>query len=219
MSVIAEFVVGAGGFPMGNDVLYECGWAFELERIIPTEDRTLPFYWVTGIDGDRNVSRYVASVEADPEVESLTLLDRVDDRALFRAVWRLGAGGLIEGLTDPDLVVLELSGDHTGSRLGLRAERRSSLARFREYCRAHSFDVELTRVGELTGFRPPDRGPELSVKQREALETAYELGYFDEPRRAQLAAVGDALGISRQAAGARIRRGTRRLVEASLGRV
>jgi hypothetical protein len=56
----------------------------------------------------------------------------------------------------------------------------------------------------------------LTDQQRAALLTAYERGYFAEPREASLEAVADALGHSPSAAGGRIKRGMKSLIETTL---
>jgi predicted DNA binding protein len=52
----------------------------------------------------------------------------------------------------------------------------------------------------------------LTDEQREVLQVAHDLGYFDVPRSATLADVAAELGISSQAASERLRRGHRQLI-------
>ena len=47
-------------------------------------------------------------------------------------------------------------------------------------------------------------GCSITDKQREALELAVELGYYDDPRRADLQDLADRLGISRSAVSQRL---------------
>lgn len=53
----------------------------------------------------------------------------------------------------------------------------------------------------------------LTDRQKEALVTAFECGYYNEPRDCSLADVGEELGISSSATGRRLRRGTANLLE------
>ena len=46
-----------------------------------------------------------------------------------------------------------------------------------------------------TDYIAVDRS-KLTNRQREVLETSYEMGYFDHPKRANAGEVADALGIS-----------------------
>lgn len=69
----------------------------------------------------------------------------------------------------------------------------------------------LTRDGE-----PAPPGDGLTDPQREALRTAYELGYFAVPRDASLDEVAAELGIGASAASERIRRAQTHLVETTV---
>lgn len=51
----------------------------------------------------------------------------------------------------------------------------------------------------------------LTDKQREMMQTASDMGYFEVPREVGLAAVADEIGISSQAASERLRRGQHKL--------
>lgn len=66
----------------------------------------------------------------------------------------------------------------------------------------------LTREGES---EPPGHG--LTNHQREALRTAYELGYFEIPRKASLEEVADELYISASSLSERLRRAETQLIE------
>jgi hypothetical protein len=65
--------------------------------------------------------------------------------------------------------------------------------------------AHVVRVGRL---RIPG---ELTPRQEKALDVAYQLGYFNHPRRVNLQTVADALGIGRSRALELIRRGTLKL--------
>lgn len=65
--------------------------------------------------------------------------------------------------------------------------------------------ASLVRIG---AFR---RGPDLTARQELAVGTAFALGYYDYPRRAQLKDVAKALGVGRATAMESLRRGIRKL--------
>lgn len=67
---------------------------------------------------------------------------------------------------------------------------------------------KLTRDG-----KPEPAGEGLTDRQHEALRTAYEMGYFEIPRRASLEAVATELGISASSASERLRRAQTQLLE------
>ncbi|WP_336328429.1 helix-turn-helix domain-containing protein [Halovenus sp. HT40] len=58
----------------------------------------------------------------------------------------------------------------------------------------------------------------ITSKQREALETALELGYYDSPRDADLGDCADALGITKSAVSQRLNTAETKLVRSFLGR-
>lgn len=69
----------------------------------------------------------------------------------------------------------------------------------------------------LVGVRPwkPTRG--ITPRQRQALETAFRLGYFSVPRRARLKELASSLGVSRPAAAELLRRGQQNLMTSLWG--
>jgi len=72
---------------------------------------------------------------------------------------------------------------------------------------AHALDstVQVDILG------PPSAPVSPTMRERQAIDVAKRLGYFSQPRRADLAIVARELSISRQAASALIRRGLARL--------
>lgn len=58
----------------------------------------------------------------------------------------------------------------------------------------------------------------ITTKQREALETALELGYYDSPRDADLGDCAEALGISKSAVSQRLNTAETKLVRSFIGR-
>jgi len=71
----------------------------------------------------------------------------------------------------------------------------------------------LTRVGEDTDDRFGGGDSGLTDAQREAIRTAYEMGYFDIPRSAALDDLAAELGITASSCSERLRRAQTHLVE------
>lgn len=86
-----------------------------------------------------------------------------------------------------------------------------------EYARDEGFEFEVLDFHRKTDVdvENPIRDS-LTDQQRAALLTAFERGYFAEPREASLEAVADELGHSPSAAGGRIKRGMKSLIETTL---
>ena len=68
-----------------------------------------------------------------------------------------------------------------------------------------SSPASLVRIGAYRG------GSDLTARQELAVGTAFALGYYDYPRRAQLKDVAKVLGVSRATAMENLRRGIRKL--------
>ncbi|QSW97765.1 helix-turn-helix domain-containing protein [Haloterrigena alkaliphila] len=89
-----------------------------------------------------------------------------------------------------------------------------ALREFREHCRAKdvSFTVERLYHAEDADYEA-GQGYGLTPVQRETLVTAYERGYFEDPRDASVEDLADALGVSSSAVSGRLRRGLGALIE------
>ncbi|UPM42371.1 helix-turn-helix domain-containing protein [Halocatena salina] len=89
---------------------------------------------------------------------------------------------------------------------------------FREYCafwRENAAAFSVHRLTESTLEEDRNEPPRMTDRQREALHTAYEMGYFEIPRTATLTEVATALGISASSLSERLRRAQTRLIEHS----
>lgn len=85
--------------------------------------------------------------------------------------------------------------------------------------RTHCAELGVTTsIRKLYRTEPdePDNAFGLTPRQRAAITTAYEAGYFNQPRDTSLQGVADQLEISSSAAGGRLRRGLRQLIESTL---
>lgn len=99
----------------------------------------------------------------------------------------------------PDGLVLRL--------VGAQAE----LAACIEGLRDRGAEVRLERLGEYTG--PAETIDQLTERQREVLETAQTLGYFDVPRTASVQAVAEEIGLDPSTVSEHLQRAERSLLE------
>ncbi|WP_435175760.1 bacterio-opsin activator domain-containing protein [Halorussus sp. AFM4] len=210
MSVIAELSVPVENFPLGRALAATPEMAVELERVVPTGDATLPFFWVWGDD----VAAFVAALEDDPGIESVTVLDRVNDGALLRATWT-AAPGLIEAVVESEATLLEVA-RHDGSwRFRLRSPDRGAIAALQRYCADHGIDLRLNWIHSVESVEAGEQYG-LTDDQRAAVVAAFEAGYFDEPRGTTLEELSAEFDVSPRAISRRMRRGLRNLVAATL---
>jgi len=211
MVTIARIEFGPGVFLLGRVFERFPGATVELERIVPTDERMIPYFWVRGIDREDVESLS----ETLPEEVVVVLVDSVDGEHLVRATWDPASRqGILSGLAETELTLVSALGTDEKWQFELRADDHESITRFQSYCHDRGIPLRLVGLHALEPVREPGYG--LTDKQREALLLAYERGYYASPRTATLEEVAGELGITRQALASRLRRGTRRLVEGTL---
>lgn len=96
---------------------------------------------------------------------------------------------------------------------------RAAFDEYREFWQRNGEGFSLHRLTLDDGSEDAGDGREddgLTEPQRDALATAYEMGYFDIPRSASLGEVADELDISTASASERLRRGQAALVESNV---
>lgn len=106
--------------------------------------------------------------------------------------------------------------ERTGEAWEIRARfsDKSTVLAFRDELLDNGVDIDIESIVE-DSEAPTQFG--ITDPQREVLMLALQRGYFTVPRDASLSDLAGELGISSQAASERIRRGTRTLLENTLG--
>ncbi len=210
MATVLEFTSPADEFPLGTVFENLPGVTVELERLIPHGDLIVPYFWVRGAAaGDVE-----AAFQAHVGVADVELVDHVDGEYLMRAEWDSEYYGVLSALARANVVVLSGIGTKEGWQFEVRGEDHKSVSEFRAGCQEHGIPIEITAVHALLPLQGD--GYELTTKQREALVSAHERGYFDSPRSTSLDEVAEAIGITQQSLSSRLRRGHRRLIDATL---
>lgn len=206
MATLVEFTVSADEFPLGRLFTAVPAATVELERVVPTDGSLFPYLWIRG--GDR--ADVTAALEASAATETFTLVDDLPDRGLlYRARWRPEANGIVAALVDSEMTVLSAVGKRRQWWFGLRADGYDAIGRFQERCRDEDINISVSRLQPLA---VDETDGEITPPQLEALELAFERGYFDEPRRVTLDDLATELGITRQSLAGRLRRGHRNLL-------
>lgn len=207
MSIIAEFTIPASEFVFGDVFTDAPDSSIELERIVPTTDAMLPYFWVD-CDDHEAVERALRNY---PAIRSVTRLDLVGKQALYRAKWQKGSHDLLYGIDEAEGTILEAHGDERWF-FRLRFPNHDALAKFYNFCTEHEIRLYLDRVYTLTEHLEQGRQLGLTPEQREALVLALNRGYFDSPSDASLSDLGEELGISQQAMSKRVRGGTKQVL-------
>jgi len=169
------------------------------------------FYHIESADFDR----FEEGLRNDRTIgEFERVIETGDDRAIYSFVYTDDAKILSPVIAAANGVILEMENDGRAWTLSIWIPERTDLAHLWDYANEHDIAIELLRVNEYAGIGTADTG--LTDSQREALLTAYETGYFEEPRATTLSAVAAELGISQPAVSGLLRRGIERLILASL---
>ncbi|QLC35382.1 helix-turn-helix domain-containing protein (plasmid) [Halarchaeum sp. CBA1220] len=169
------------------------------------------FFLVTGTDGER----FEDALRADHTVRDWTRVSADADTVVYRIAHADGTILLSPMVARLGGLMLEAWSTEQGWAVRLQFPDREVLSELWEYCEAEDITFELRRVFRQEGWT--DREPSgLTDAQHEALVTAYECGYFEEPREATLADLAEILGRSTTAVSGRLRRGIGTLVASTL---
>jgi predicted DNA binding protein len=211
MSVIAEFSIEANQFLLGKIIAEFPSVAVEIERVVPTGSRVMPYIWGYGAELDE----FVTATQEHPNVKSITAIDRADDQALYKIEWQGPTEQLIAGIAETTATVLEAHSDDMWT-FKIRFEDNEGLAAFSEYCSSHEIEYQLDRVSTLADSGYFKQSYALTEAQYEALSLAVERGYFEIPREITYGELADQLDISEQAVSERVRRGTNKMLRTAM---
>ena len=183
-------------------------------RVMPqsaTDPETGLFFFFVE-NGDESLE---AAFERDHTVAEWTRVADSDGGAVYRLQHSPETILLSPKMLELGGLMRDATSDGTGWTVRLQFDDREALSRLWEYCKNEAIAFELQRLfrdqswvdAELTALTEP---------QLDALVTAHEEGYFEEPRRISLEELAERLDISPTAVGGRIRRGTAALIETTL---
>lgn len=183
----------------------------ECERIVQGgENVILPLLWI------RNTSRdeFESALESDPTVEDVTCLSEFDEEALYQMRWVDRVHLLLNFLTNGEATILDAYGRDDRWHVRVLYPDREHFSRSHEFATSQGLTFDIESIRELEG-EPAGRFG-LTDGQYRALVLAFEHGYFEVPRKADLEDLAEMLDISHQALSERLRRGTGALVEDTL---
>jgi predicted DNA binding protein len=207
-----ECTVPAEDFALGRAFQDTQGERFELERLVPTSRAIVPFFWIR--DGDFEAIE--TSLQADEEINGVRLLDKLDERALFRIEWGTGIDGLVGSLLDLDVAILQAEGTAERWEFEFRFPDNEALSAFQAACGEADVALDIGRVCDLTEAEAAPDEATLTPAQREVIITALEEGYFEIPRDTNLVEIAEELDISNQAVGERMRRAVAKLARSTV---
>lgn len=210
MATIAAFTIPTESFPLGNVFTDHPGVTVELERVIPTNKAIIPYFWVRDI-GEAEEKEIETALRNHPDVQSLNAVDEVNGEYLMRVEWNPSYEGVLKGIAETEVILLSGVGTAEEWRFEVRADGQEPIAAFQRYCREHDHPMELIALYALSEMETGTQY-DLTEDQREALQLAYEQGYYQTPRQTTLDEMAGELGITGQSFGSRLRRGIHRLI-------
>jgi hypothetical protein len=157
-----------------------------------------------------------AALGADPTVAEFTEIIASAERRTYRIRYSEEAILITPAVTELDGLVLESRSESAGWLLEVQLQHHDDLYTLHERASEAGIHFEMLEVHQ-DDRADDDSEFDLTESQVEALVTAYEHGYYDEPRQTDLAELGSALGVSETAVSSRLRRASSRLIEESLG--
>lgn len=208
MSLTAEFQLRSPRLPLIDVAAAVPGLTFQLESAEQPQSGPLVFFIrVTGssfdgVDTALTESSFVSEYFLISEIDSIRMYQLVltsarptflDDRMFHKAF--------------PENVTIMPD----GWRIKQQFVDRDELAAYQEFWRTKDFSFHLDRLYDSNRTDAELIG--LSDKQREALLTAYEEGYFAVPQQSSLDDVAAVLDISRSAFAERLNRAEAHLIE------
>lgn len=212
MSISVEFTLPPNEFVLAWTVQHLPETRIDIERMVfDSLQQVTPYLWVSSDD----FATFEDTIDDDPTVDDLVLLDEYDGRRLYRATWRKSVRGILLALSEEVATILKAIWNGDEWNINIMFADQESLSNFHHYCATYDIPLELTRLEDSPDpFTPVADG--LTGKQREAVSTALDMGYFEIPRECSLAELADELGISENATSARLRRGYTTLIERAL---
>jgi hypothetical protein len=205
MTLVADLLLESGAFPLTDVASAVPAAAIRIEHIL-----------VGSGDSYALIARVQPSSEAvelafdaSAGVENWTVLGD-DTEGRFYRIELADDFVLYEAALGLDVAPMWADVLPTGWRKRGRYPNRAALAAFCATCEAAGVRYQLERLTESTSDTSTYG---LTDRQRLALRTAHEAGYFDTPRRTSTRELGTRLGISAASVSELLRRAQRRLVE------
>lgn len=211
MSVVGDFTVPAHSFALSHTLSAAPRTTVEADRLASHSSmEVLPFIWATGED----LECFDRALGEDPTVESVTVAEETEQEVLYRIVWDSSVRRLIDEVVDHHAAITEASASDETWRFRLRFAEPEMVSEFQDHFRETGRQFDVERLNRPTEPRQHVHG--LTEEQQEALVAAVAEGYFSIPRRISAEELGEALGISANAASQRLRRGSDALIRSVL---
>ncbi|MFC4357239.1 helix-turn-helix domain-containing protein [Halobium salinum] len=199
MPVVTDISLSGDSFPLGHLLELDDSFTVEFERLVPTGNAVLPFFWVPA----GSVDAAVEALDDRSLVASVEVLTEVENRALLQVEWTDAVNGVVDALLETDGAIVSGKAVRGSWKFRLRFPDHYQLRQFTALCTESdvAFDVE-----GVYNPHPPGDESRLTSVQWDTLMAAHEKGYFEVPRRATLSDLAAEFDVSEQAISQRLRR-------------
>lgn len=154
-------------------------------------------------------------LDEDPTIDGYELVDWTDDTGIYYITHTSETLLISTVVTEVNGILAHTETKGNGWLARLLLPDRKALNTIWEFAMDNDISLEIIEI-----YGKDDVGTETSYgltdEQTAALNTAYEEGYFGEPRDTSLDEVADKMGLSSTAMSGRLRRGMRSLVAATI---
>ncbi|GAA0289895.1 helix-turn-helix domain-containing protein [Halarchaeum salinum] len=200
MTLVAKLHLHCDDFPLVTAVAAAPSTTVDVEATMAeSPERPVVFVWASG----DSLDRFADALAAANDTANVDCLDGSGDRRYYRVTLAPSPCSIYGTALDVGASVLDCGATADYLTYRLRFPDRDALVAFREALLDNGIDVTTRYLGTDDGTT----GEPVTRKQRETLSAAVDAGYFAVPREATLADVAETLGVSRQAASERLRRG------------
>ena len=190
----------------------------DLDVTIVRDARTAPGECVHLVRfGTDRLDHVRSALESDHSVASVTRLDWFEEQHILGVEFAPGAKLLNPQVTDKNGLVLKARSSNVDQEPRGWRERwllpdGDALQDIWQYAREEGFAFDIIDLQQQGATGPDFSGATLTPEQRDGLITAYERGYFTEPRETGLEELAADMGLSPTAVGGRIKRGMKTLI-------
>lgn len=154
-------------------------------------------------------------LDEDATVDSYELVGWSDQTGIYFIEHTPDTKLISTAVTDANGFLVHTESRGNGWVVQLLLPNREALMSIWEYTNENDIQLDIIEI-----YGANEAGTEMSYgltdEQKAALLTAYESGYFEEPRNTSLKGVADELGISSTAVSGRLRRGVGNLIAATV---
>lgn len=183
----------------------------EAERIAAhSTEWVMPCVWAGATDFDA-VDEALA---ADPTVADVVETEEFDGEKYYQLEWSDVVKRRIDIFVDKEGAILEAAGSDGTWRVRVRFASRTQFEIFRDHFADKEYSFALLDITEPGS--PRQTHGELTPDQRDALVAAMERGYYRVPREISTRELAAEFDVSHQALSERLRRGTEKLIDATL---